>query len=286
MRGKNLIWASLLTVLVLATGMIGIAVAPTATKMSVDPGNFGMVNAGTYLVADIRVDDVYGLSGWEFKLEWDPFVLKIESIVEGPFLKSVGPTLFNYRFSPFGESVRAGCALMVADTASGSGVLATVTLKAIGAGSTDIDLRETELRDYYVMPIDHAVFDGKVSVHIGIEADTVWPDQNLWIISEEGPQPGINNLYAEVTNHGTIDAYAYVVFTGFDMTGAIIKFQTNSDFVPSGGSVTLQNSGFNATDLGLGIYRLTARCYWSYDELFTQEFYGFKTKPIKIQVRD
>lgn len=276
MRGKNLIWASLLTVLIIVSAF-GIVAAPPATKVSVEPSSLGNVDAGTVMTVDITIDNGVGISGWEFKLDWDPLVLTAVTVTQGPFLSDVGPTLFSFRLSPLGESLRAGCALMVADTASGSGLLASVTLKAIGAGSTAVRLAESDLRDIWVMPIAHNAFDSSVNVHIGAEAESVWPESPVVNVAD-----GINMLYAKVTNHGGLPVVAKVVFTGFTMGGEYLRYETNEETIPAHDSMTLSTDEFDATELGVGIYRLTARCFWG---PVASEFNGAKAKSLKIQVR-
>jgi hypothetical protein len=273
-RGKNLLWISLLTVL-MVTASVGIATAPTC-KVSLDPSSLGNIEAGTQVTVDIKIDNVVGLSAWEARLEWNPFVMAPVGVAEGPFLKSVGPTLFTYRLSPFGDGVLTGAALMTSATASGDGVLATVTLKSVGAGSTTIDIAEVDLRDVNVNPIDCNVFHSSVNVHIGVEAESVSPEKSVWSISEDGD---INTLYAEAVNHAGVDHYAYVEFSGFTMDGMLIRYLTSTELVPAHGKITLQTDGFNATELGVGVYRLTARAFWS-------GFYGAKQKSLKIQVRE
>lgn len=274
----------LATLILGASGIIQTVKAPTATKFYIDPGNCGMVTAGTTLVLNIMVDNVIGLNGWEFELRWDNWVLSPVSVSFGPFLSQNGayPTIGTSYISAFKDSCGMNEWMLTADTTSGSGRLATVTLLATGAGTTDISFSVTKLKDILVHDIDHQTFGSKASVHIAAEAESVWPESGLFIMSEEPDD--INTLYAEVRNHDPkVDVEAYVKFIGFGMDGSMREFTTNTETISGGTSATLSTSALNVTATGgPGVYRFYSRAYFSYGG---QYFNGFKEKHLKFQVR-
>jgi hypothetical protein len=285
-RGKNLFHVVLRATLVIAvSGIIQVASAPTSTKVYADPNNFGNVTAGTTLVVDIKVDNVVGLSGWEFELVWDNWVLTLVSYSFGPFLSQSGMylTLPTSSVSPFGGFMSMAELIFIPPgaTTSGSGILATVTFLATGAGSTSMELT-TMLNDNLVQPISHSTFNSKVTVHIAVEAEIVYPESKVFYIGTEPDE--FNTLYADVTNHGTTDADAYVMFVGFGMDGALRFLQTDTQTVSAGGTVTLSNSDLDVTAAGMGVgtYWFSSRAYFSYGGQF---FNGFKEKHLKFQVR-
>jgi hypothetical protein len=99
---------------------------------------------------NITINDVTDLWAWKVRLNWNPQILNITNVQEGPFLQSAGNTLFIW--SGLGATTinqgyirEISCNLLVATGASGSGVLATLTFKVLAAGTSDITINETEL---------------------------------------------------------------------------------------------------------------------------------------------
>ena len=108
-----------------------------------------IVDNGTLFSADIRVDNATDLSGWSSGLKWNPSLLQLVSINEGPFLKDVYPTLFLApNNNPFNDE--KGILPQINDIVlgysdvSGSGVLATLVFRAIGIGNGTIGLANIE----------------------------------------------------------------------------------------------------------------------------------------------
>ncbi len=285
MRGKNLVWASILTVVIISAAMVG-TVRSTTTKLSVVPGNMGMNYAGTIFSVDIVVENVVGLNAYDFKLSWDPFLIKPLEITQGPFLSQEGTysTFFLYKIEMTYDRCLIGEMMLGPDTVSGSGTLATITFKVVGSGSCSMDLYESKLLDINVVNMAHNEFDGKVSGHMIAEIKSCWPEASQASVEDED-----FGLYVEVENLGDVGSvYAYVDFVGFDMMGNMFIFPTDKVEIPQGESRTLENHDFNATYYGIGTYKLYTRCYFSYDEVPPTPmdlFVGSKEKQLKFQVR-
>lgn len=118
---------------------------------------------------DIAVADVEDLYGWEVQLYYDPSVLSATGVTEGPLLKSVGGTYFNFTFND-GYNATSG-RVKAFDTliglipgVSGAGVLFTVTFRTVSLGMTIIDLAGTILADPSSNLIPHTVVDGGIEV--------------------------------------------------------------------------------------------------------------------------
>jgi len=135
-----------------------------------DPSSKDVERGETFTI-DINIAAVTNLSTWEFKLAWNPDIIRLNNpdlVQEGPFLKNVGPTSGLYKaFIPqFPASPRemiVGCMLLEPGVgATGSGTLANVTfwVKNDAKGHTVLDLFDTELLDPFVYPIAHASAGG------------------------------------------------------------------------------------------------------------------------------
>jgi hypothetical protein len=284
-RGKNLIWASILTVVIIGAALAVTARAAPQTKLSVEPGSLGMYNAGETFSVDIVVQNVVGLNAYDFKLSWDPFIIKPIDIDQGPFLSQDGTysTFFLYKIEMTYDRCLIGEMMLGPTTTSGNGILATITFKVVGAGNCPIDLYESKLLDINVVNMAHGEFDGHVSGHMIAEISSCWPEASLASVEDED-----FGLHVEVENIGDAGpVYAYCDFIGFDIMGNMFVLPTEKVVIPQGESRTM-GSSFDATYYGIGTYRLICRCYFSYDEVPPTPmdlFVGSKEKHLKFQVR-
>ena len=128
------------------------AAQPTAT-VSVDPAKLNLTTAyvGQTIQVDINVSNVNGLWGWALQnVNFNPKVLNVTNVQEGPFLKSKDSTFFLWAsnstlaFSK-GDIPEINCAFAEDTTVSGGGVLATVTFRVLSAGSSPITIGEAAL---------------------------------------------------------------------------------------------------------------------------------------------
>lgn len=112
---------------------------------------------GQSFTVNVSISDVVNLCGWEFELTWDPAVLNVTNIVEGPFLKLGGATIF---LLPFGIDNVAGralvaCALLAIRGVNGNGTLVTVEFYVKSHGESALNLHDTKLASCLVEPIKH-----------------------------------------------------------------------------------------------------------------------------------
>lgn len=123
----------------------------------------------------INIAEVTNLCTWQFNLTFNSLVLQAVTVHEGPFLKKAGATRWAGTIIDNSTGwVLAGDSLSKASTsgATGSGLLATVTFKAVAKGNSvlDLSLGETKLRlwngSQYV-PIPYTPFNGFFQYQIG-----------------------------------------------------------------------------------------------------------------------
>jgi len=120
-----------------------------------------------------NVDASWKVIGVEFKLRYDPTLLTIKSVTEGPFMAAfAGPPNQGTQFMvpPYGSDyVWVGILILPDENGtwheafpSGNGIIATITFQVIQGPpvSCDFELFDTKLGDTEANPINHTVEDG------------------------------------------------------------------------------------------------------------------------------
>jgi len=97
------------------------------------------------LPLNVSASDVTDLYGYQFSLNFQPNLLQAMSITEGGFLASGGTTFFD----PGVINNAGGTVSFIFDTligpvpgVNGSGLLATINLRAVGAGLAQVSLSD------------------------------------------------------------------------------------------------------------------------------------------------
>jgi len=163
-----LLFLIMLSILGLGTTNVGGQEEP---KLFVNPPVVS-VSLGKTFTVDVKVADVLNLYTYQFILSWEPSLLDVTSVTEGPFLSAEGtnPTSFfsvifnEHEPDPFGVSgyVKVGCTLLgiTPPAASGDGTLATLKFLVKEEGNTSLHLSKTELVSSLMVPMAHGAEDG------------------------------------------------------------------------------------------------------------------------------
>jgi hypothetical protein len=124
------------------------AEAQTADMKIVPAGQTVDLSGGTFtleIVAE-QVDDPNGLAAFEFKLMYDPDIIRFVGVEAGPFLASTGRDAHcvsaRHRLAG-SEDIQFGCATIAQGPPwgpNGSGLLATVTFAPRAAGTTSLNM--------------------------------------------------------------------------------------------------------------------------------------------------
>jgi len=123
------------------------------------------VAVGQTFFIDVKISAVVDLYGWEFKLRWDPNLLDVVDVIEGPFLKQGGETFFTKSIYNAEGYILVDCTLLGnVPGVSGDGTLASVKFYAEKVGSSVLDLYDTKLVNSQELPITHSANDGSVTV--------------------------------------------------------------------------------------------------------------------------
>ena len=172
MKGKavSVIMPSLLLIGMLTMAFnLKIAQASPETIIYVDPQSIIDTSkvAGTTFSVDIRITDVAKFRAFEFRLNWTGPLLNVTDVVEGPFLKTGGPTYFIRKIWNTPDPVGVSDYIYVASTlfgvsegVSGSGLLATVTFLVEATGASTLHLYRTIAVNRYFEHIPHTLEDG------------------------------------------------------------------------------------------------------------------------------
>jgi hypothetical protein len=158
-----------------------------ATTVRVDSP--GTASVGGSATVRIKIDSVTNLATYEWVLAYDPSVLQLDSVTDGPFLGSTGRTPTCVLLLPPGidsdgdtivqppldivvpeGTARFGCVSTGGATLSGSGDLSTVTFTGKAPGSTSLCLSWAVLGDPDANDIPTGVVNGSIAVGGGSPA--------------------------------------------------------------------------------------------------------------------
>jgi len=125
------------------------------------------------------------LYAWQAGFSFNPYVLQCLDVVEGPYLKSAGTTLWipGTINNTKGEVTAYSCTLLGDDEASGSGILAYLVFNVTGVGSTEVELTDADLdptevilKDLDLHDIPLTIVDGQLdfAVKVEIGSDIIW----------------------------------------------------------------------------------------------------------------
>lgn len=149
--------AAIVAILLTATVARGSSVLSTA---SANTGSF----AFNVPVTIAQVSDLYA---FQFDIAFNPAVLELQDLTEGPFLPSAGIT----SFIPGTVDNSSGTAVFTVDTlvgpipgASGSGTLALLMFQPKSVGTSQITLSNALLLDSSLNPIQFSMSSGTVVV--------------------------------------------------------------------------------------------------------------------------
>lgn len=130
----------------------GISAAQGATVRLLP--NSQNVQVGDSLNVDVTIEDATGLAAFEFRVKYDPSVLKLEGVTKTDFLASTGRPVTCP--PPDEEAAKRttdawfGCATLnttAGPPKSGSGILAHISFSALGPGLTYLTFVKLQLAD-------------------------------------------------------------------------------------------------------------------------------------------
>ena len=146
------------------TSFTAFTVSEETTKLYIFPPKNNVLIGQEFSVS-LCIEDVANLSAWQTDISFDPNLLNCTGAVQGPFLQSIGPTLWPEPvIDNEAGTVHIGDALLIPGSgANGSGVLAYINFTCKGYGSSLLHLYNSQLFDVNSDEISHETIDGKVN---------------------------------------------------------------------------------------------------------------------------
>jgi len=171
MKGKTILsLAIVLSMLLVVMPLMAVKAAPTTMEVVFENGMHEITYAaiGTNFVVTLKIVDTPAMTQWITEITWDPAVLELQTgtdadMVEGPFLKGLGSTVFLVKTPEIGRIPEATCAFLSGGPATGTGDIAYIKFRTKGIGDSPIHLVQyVLLKDLDLVPCDSV--DGLVHV--------------------------------------------------------------------------------------------------------------------------
>jgi hypothetical protein len=179
-----------MVVVLASAALTNLSHASETATISVDPATqqFNSTNVGDTIQVNIDVSNVQNLWAWDIaNLRFDPSVLNLTQISQGPFLESAGSTIFAPTLQSTiaiseGDIPDIPCALLVQGSVNGSGVLATLTFQIVSTNKTSqITFNQTTLEG---PPPDHEQIScNAVNADINVSSVPEFPTWPILLLS-------------------------------------------------------------------------------------------------------
>jgi|ERR1017187_659961 general secretion pathway protein D len=149
---------------------------PPLLKADLIAVGFTSVSVGTSFDLPVTISGTSDLYAFQFDVSYDPSILQLNSILEGSFLSSAGPTFFipGTIDNTLGIATFTADALFGATGAAGTGTLATLDFQAVAGGVSALDLSNVILLDSNLNDISFTAQSGQAVVSAVPEPDSIW----------------------------------------------------------------------------------------------------------------
>jgi PKD repeat protein len=180
--------------------------AQVFTKLKIEPLSIS-ANPSENFTVNITIENVTDLTSYDIAITWDSRLMNVTNVMEGPFMKSFGSTIFNQNI---GDGVLGiGCSFLGLNVATGDGTLANVTFNVQDTGNCSLEF--------------------------------VKENTKLWHDFEEIPFTIVNaNFYTTKPFVSFIMSPAQVLHVQYKLWGADVgkvTFNASASYDPDGGSI-------------------------------------------------
>jgi hypothetical protein len=226
-RGKNILWISLIAMLLATVLTINVGTAVSPAKLAIEPSlipthpsDFG--HPGDVYEMSVTIDNAENVWALGFIVDYAPYgrPLAVSEVFEGPFLAQDGyATSFTYKINVFKGQLKIGITRLVTPGkpiagASGAGVLCTFKFTVLECGDSDIGLTDVEVLEavpidpwtYVLVPQPYNAYGG---YYHGCTADLINVQIDGGRIHHVGEDLIINS---QARNDGDVDVNATVRF--------------------------------------------------------------------------
>ena len=155
---RLIIFLLILSIILVFAGCLGklIPTTPPVTSLEgtagvlyLEPANLNVTPSKNFTV-ELKTASIVNLKGYSVTLSYDPALLSLQEVAEGPFFSVKGETFFYNDIDDQKGKVLIDCAILGRDlSVSGGGTLATLSFTSLKAGSTSITFKLTDTRDTY-----------------------------------------------------------------------------------------------------------------------------------------
>ena len=153
---KLIISLLILSLIVILPGCLGklIPTTPSVTSpagragvLYLGPANLSLTPSQDFTV-ELKVTSITNLKGYSVTLFYDPTLISLQEVTEGPFFSAKGKTFFYKNVDDTNGTILIDCALLGKSLSiSGEGTLATLSFTCLKAGSTSIEFSLAKTRD-------------------------------------------------------------------------------------------------------------------------------------------
>jgi len=135
----------------------------TAGVIYLEPANLKISPSKNFTV-ELKTASITDLKGYSITLSYDPALIRLNEVTEGPFFSSEGETFFYRDIDNQQGSVLIDCAILGHDlSVSGEGTLAALSFICLKSGVTSITFGFTDTRDTYDKEIIATKSNAKLS---------------------------------------------------------------------------------------------------------------------------
>ena len=121
----------------------------TGSILYLEPANLIITPSKNFTI-ELKTASIVNLKGYSVTLSYDPALLSLKEVTEGPFFSVKGKTFFYNDIDDQEGKVLIDCAILGRGlSVSGGGTLATLSFTYLKAGSTSITFELTDTRDTY-----------------------------------------------------------------------------------------------------------------------------------------
>ena len=155
---KIIITLLILSLIFTLTGCLGKlipttpSVTPSAEKAGVlylEPANLTLTPSQDFAV-ELKAASITNLKGYSVTLTYNPTLLSLKEVVEGPFFSTKGKTFFYKKVDDKKGTILIDCALLGPKVSvSGGGTLATLSFTSLKAGSASLSFKLVKTRDAF-----------------------------------------------------------------------------------------------------------------------------------------
>jgi len=266
MKGEKMKYLPLILSFLMVLSIVTMTFAQELPLLYVDPPEVSQNPPGSFTIS-VNIQNVIDLYSYQTFLGYDPDILEITSIVEGPFIKDQTTSPLGTLFTTIldDDNVYVVCLTVGKYPGiTGSGNLFNVTFNIIDAGACDLHLYDSILLDSTGALLTHDLADGFFSTPArgNLVRRSAWPEHHHFVVSKD--EDGNQTLNAKAKNLGTIDLLMMVVFD-IVRDDSLVESVSSAEVLVAPDIIVEFTADFGPLEpADAGKYYVSARAYYSW----------------------